>query len=67
MSIGMAINYGYDKTCEICDTVSKYFTIALIGCIAFSESAGKARAASELARMGYHKEAKALMLDKLHD
>jgi|TARA_Y100000389_G_C17190586_1_gene378632 hypothetical protein len=63
MSIGMAINYGYDKTCEICDTVSKIFTIALVGVIAFSESAGKARAASELSRMGYHKEAKALMLD----
>jgi hypothetical protein len=31
--------------------------------IAFGESAGRARAASELSRMGMHNEAKALMLD----
>jgi hypothetical protein len=30
--------------------------------IAFGESAGRARAASELSRMGMHDEAKALML-----
>jgi len=30
---------------------------------AFGESAGRARAASELARMGYHEEAKRLMLE----
>jgi hypothetical protein len=29
---------------------------------AFGESAGRARAASELARLGYHKESKVLML-----
>ena len=31
--------------------------------VAFGESAGRARAANELYRQGYHKEAKALMLD----
>ena len=32
-----------------------------VGIIAFGESAGRARAASELSRQGFHKEAKALM------
>jgi len=32
------------------------------GIVAFGESAGRARAAAELSRQGYHAEAKALML-----
>ena len=35
-----------------------------IGIIAVGESAGRARAAAELSRMGYDAEAKALMLGK---
>jgi hypothetical protein len=35
-----------------------------MGIIAAGEQAGRARAASELARQGYYKESKALMLDK---
>ena len=35
-----------------------------IGIIAMGESAGRARAAAELSRMGYQAEAKALMLGK---
>jgi hypothetical protein len=40
-------------------------TIVAIGMFlwAFGESAGRARAAAELSRQGYHKEAKALMLE----
>jgi len=34
-----------------------------MGVWAFGESAGRARAAAELHRQGYHKEAKALMLE----
>jgi hypothetical protein len=37
-------------------------SVAFVGIIAFGESAGRARAASELSRQGYHDEAKALML-----
>lgn len=37
-------------------------TTIILGMIAFGESAGRARAASELARWGYHEEAKNLML-----
>ena len=35
-----------------------------IGLIAFGESAGRARAASELYRLGYVEEARRLMLDE---
>jgi len=35
-----------------------------VGVIALGESAGRARAAAELSRQGYHNEAKALMLRK---
>jgi hypothetical protein len=48
--------------CAICDAVKTIAITAFIGLIAFGESAGRARAAAELSRMGMHKEAKALML-----
>ena len=35
-----------------------------MGMIAFGEQAGRSRAASELARMGYYDEAKELMLNR---
>ena len=39
-------------------------TTIFVGMIALGESAGRARAASELARMGYYDQAKELMLRK---
>jgi len=42
--------------------ISKGFLAVFIGIIAFGESAGRARAAAELARMGYMDEAKSLIL-----
>ena len=42
--------------------LGKVLMAVFIGIIAFGESAGRARAASELSRQGLHKEAKALML-----
>ena len=44
-------------------TISKYLVAFAMGVWAFGESAGRARAAAELHRQGYYKEAKALMLD----
>jgi len=35
-----------------------------IAMIAFGESAGRARAAAELSRQGYHEQARNLMLDQ---
>ena len=49
--------------CAICDAVKTIAITAFVGMIAFGESAGRARAAAELSRMGMHDEAKALMLD----
>jgi len=42
----------------------KCLTFVIVGMIALGESAGRARAASELSRMGYYDEAKALILQK---
>ena len=49
-------------TCKFCDAIRKVLMTAFVAVIAFGESAGRARAASELARMGYHEAAKELML-----
>jgi len=48
--------------CAFCAAVAKFANKTFTGIINTFESLGCARAASELARMGYHKEAKALML-----
>ena len=48
--------------CTFCDTVKTFAIAAFISFIAFGESAGRARAAAELSRMGLHKEAKELIL-----
>jgi hypothetical protein len=48
--------------CSICEAVKTIVITAFCGMIAFGESAGRARAASELTRMGMHKEARALIL-----
>ncbi len=50
------------STCKICEIVKMALTTAVMAIWAFGESAGRARAASELYRQGYIKEAKALML-----
>ena len=51
-------------TCKFCDVVRKALVTAFMAIIAFGESAGRARAARELAHMGRYEEAKALMLRK---
>ena len=48
--------------CSICEAVKSIATSTLYNIWSFGESAGRARAAAELTRMGMHKEAKALML-----
>ena len=53
----------YTITCKICDVIRKALVTAFVAVIAFGESAGRARAAHQLASMGMHKEAKALMLE----
>ena len=49
-------------TCKFCNVIRKILYTAFIAVIAVGESAGRARAARELANMGRYEEAKALML-----
>ena len=52
----------YNITCKICTVIRKALVTAFIAVVAFGESAGRARAARELANMGLYEEAKSLML-----
>ena len=54
-------NTTWTYTCKICKVLRTALSVAFVGLIALGESAGRARAASELSRQGYHDEAKALM------
>ena len=51
------------STPKFIKTLGKYLVAFAMALWAFGESAGRARAAAELSRQGYHKEAKALMLE----
>lgn len=53
-----AITYTYIHYCKFCDAVAKIFTKL----IKVTETIGYARAASQLAMMGYHEEAKSVMM-----
>jgi len=64
MSIGLVIRYTYQETCEICDQIAHYLKVVGSKLDKFFTRVGYARAASELARMGKYKEAKALMVEK---
>ena len=64
MTVATMTNTTWTYTCKICRVINKALAVMFVGIIAFGESAGRARAASELSRMGYHDEAKALMLEK---
>ena len=64
MSLGVAIHNSYEFTCEICTKLRSVLLTGLVAMVAFSEAAGRARAANSLTQMGYHEEAKSLMLGK---
>ena len=56
-------NMTVEKTTDFGKIIGKTLIALWIGFIAFGESAGRARAAAELSRQGFHEEAKRLMLD----
>ena len=62
MTVATMTNKTWTYTCKICKMIRTALSVAFVGMIAFGESAGRARAAAELSRQGYHDEAKALML-----
>ena len=61
MTVATLSNTTWNYTCKICGVIRKALAVGFVAIIAFGESAGRARAASELARQGFHDEAKALM------
>lgn len=60
--MGIMTTVLYNTTCRVCETIKTGLLAFAMGIWAFGESAGRARAAAELHRQGYTKEAKALML-----
>ena len=63
MSIGLTLRVAYKETCEICDKIANLTSVIFDKIITTFETLGTARAASQLAQMGYHEEAKYLMLE----
>ena len=57
-------NTTWNFTCKLCGVIRQALAVMFVGLIALGESAGRARAARELARQGYHDEAKNIMLGK---
>jgi len=66
MTVATMKSNTWDFTCKLCKVLQTALSVAFVGVIAFGESAGRARAASELYRQVYHEEAKRLMLDRDH-
>ena len=64
MTVATMKSNTWNYTCKLCNVISKALTVAFMAVVAFGESAGRARAAAELHRQGYYKEAKALMLER---
>lgn len=62
MTVATITNTTWTITCEACKIVRNILVGIWVGMMAAGESAGRARAARELSRQGYHAEAKALML-----
>jgi len=63
MSIGLVLRYTYQETCHICDKIAQIVSKVWDGVVAHAEIVGTARACAQLSAQGYHKEAKALMMD----
>ena len=61
MTVATMTNTTWTYTCKTCKVLRQLLAVAFVGLIALGESAGRARAASELSRQGYYDEAKALM------
>ena len=54
----------WNLTCKLCTIIRNALFAFWVGTIAFGETAGRARAANELARMGYLNDAKKLMTER---
>jgi hypothetical protein len=57
----------YKQTCEVCEKIKNATLTVLLALWAFGESCGRARAAAQLHRDGFHEEAKSLYMDNKND
>jgi hypothetical protein len=57
----------YKQTCEVCEKIKNAFLNVLLVIWEFGEACGRARAAAQLHRDGYHEEAKSLMTGNYND
>ena len=64
MTVATLTNTTWDYTCKICSVIRSALMVGFLAVVSMGESAGRARAARELHRMGMVEEAKALMLGK---
>ena len=64
MTVATLRDNTWGVTCKLCKIVQTALVTFAMGVWAFGESAGRARAAAELSRMGYYEEAKNIMLGK---
>ena len=63
MTVATVRDNTWGLTCKVCKVLQTALVTFAMGVWAFGESAGRARAAAELTRQGYHEEARRLMLD----
>jgi hypothetical protein len=63
MTVATMKSNTWNFTCKSCVILRNTLIAVWVGFLAFGESAGRARAAAELSRQGFHKEARALMLE----
>lgn len=63
MSIGLVMKVTYKETCHVCDKIAQFTSKVFHKLIDLGESVGYSVAASRLAQMGYHEEAKHCMME----
>ena len=57
----------YKQTCEVCEKIKNAFLKVLLVIWEFGEAVGRAKAAAQLHRDGFHEEAKSLYMDNKND
>lgn len=63
----MTVTLIYKQTCEVCEKIKNATLTVLLALWGFGEAVGRARAAAQLHRDGFHEEAKSLYMDNNND
>lgn len=62
MSIGLVMKVTYKETCHVCDKIAQFVSKVFNKLIEVGETLGYSVAASRLAQMGYHEQAKECLM-----